>query len=233
MNVGIVQMVGSRSHSHQFVVLLLIMGREMDLSPERFPSFSHGEVFCPFSLSVCRRLTPKSPSSQTSPLKWWPHLWTDPYLKKTTLVFQTWHISIHLTSSTMRLIHLMSFLDWIWVSHRGEDKLQRRRPVPQGLLLQPEKLSIQFSIWDLLLLITKQEIKDFFTFKNKTRTLRLYRPPPSSPDQTVLCRGSQIQYDSSEHKIFITTTFLCQGLRVLPIVRAINVVSGNTSIVRR
>ena len=54
MNVGIVQMVGSRSHSHQFVVLLLIMGREMDLSPEteRFPSFSHGEVFCPFSLSV-------------------------------------------------------------------------------------------------------------------------------------------------------------------------------------
>ena len=55
--------------------------------------------------------------------------------------------------------------------------------------------------------------RDFFTFANKTRTLRLYRPPPSSPDQTVLCRGSQIQYDSSEQKIFITSTFLCQGRR--------------------
>ena len=52
-----------------------------------------------------------------------------------------------------------------------------------------------------------------FYFANKTRTLRLYRPPPSSPDQTVLCRGSQIQYDSSEQKIFITSTFLCQGRR--------------------
>ena len=74
MNVGIVQMVGSRSHSHQFVVLLLIMGREMDLSPERFPSFSHGEVFCPFSLCVSQahsdiaqltNLTPKKKTTQS------------------------------------------------------------------------------------------------------------------------------------------------------------------------
>ena len=133
------------------------------------------------------------------------------------------YISIHLTSSTMRLIHLMSFLDWIWVSHRGEDKLQRRHPVPQGLLLQPEKLSIQFSTRDCFN-FWKQNKKfrnlsiqfsnrKIFTFANKTRTVRLYRPPPSSPDQTVLCRGSQIQYDSSVHKIFITNTFLCQGRR--------------------
>ena len=58
MNVGIVQMVGSGSHSHQFVALLLIMGREMDLSPEteRFPSFSHGEFLSFLSLCVAGSL---------------------------------------------------------------------------------------------------------------------------------------------------------------------------------
>ena len=56
MNVRIVQMVGSRSHSHQFVALLLIMGREMDLSPERFPSFSHGEFLSFLSLCVAGSL---------------------------------------------------------------------------------------------------------------------------------------------------------------------------------
>ena len=74
MNVRIVQMVGSRSHSHQFVVLLLIMGREMDLSPERFPSFSHGEFLSFLSLCVSQahsdiaQLTNLTPHSQ-------PPLW--------------------------------------------------------------------------------------------------------------------------------------------------------------
>ena len=73
MNVRIVQMVGSRSHSHQFVVLLLIMGREMDLSPERFPSFSHGKFL--FFLSLCvagslryRPAQKPHPSLPTTPL---------------------------------------------------------------------------------------------------------------------------------------------------------------------
>ena len=73
MNVGIVQMVGSRSHSHQFVALLLIMGREMDLSPERFPSFSHGEFLSFLSLCVAGSLWYRPahkphPSLRTTPL---------------------------------------------------------------------------------------------------------------------------------------------------------------------
>ena len=151
----------------QQVLFLCCLGLIWPL--KRYLELEASPRFCHHSSSFGR-----PPSPHPLPLKWWRHLWIAPYLKKSTLGLPNMtYISIHLTSSTMRLIHLMSFLDWIWVSHRGEDKLQRRHPVPQGLLLQPEKLLIQFSTRkqnkkfrnlsiqffnrDFLLLQTKQE----------------------------------------------------------------------------